>query len=303
MAFHVPNANDGLLEAVLGRFRVLLKKGAITGIDETKLDRWISNFRTNEERYLAACMLNRLIYRSQAMIDSSIDYLLHCLLPTYLRGIGQFPYADIESFLEALQQDNRNYPLRIVGVDGRRAFDTGKSGAVIIRQYKRRAGISKFLTCRPDALDNELSKNVKCVVFVDDMLGTGIQFDTFAKEHALDQKEGIHIAYCPLVAHANGLGKLKLSCPWLTVLPVEVFDGQHDFFCELEGHPGIWCVDGVNTVFDVKEFYNQITTRHQIPKLKEFNLGLVLGFEHSTPNNSLSMLWASSDKWAALLTR
>lgn len=45
MAFHVPDANYGLL--VLERFRVLLKKSAITGIDETRLDRWISNFRTD----------------------------------------------------------------------------------------------------------------------------------------------------------------------------------------------------------------------------------------------------------------
>lgn len=302
MAFHVPDSNYGLLEDVLERFRVLLKKSAITGIDETRLDRWISNFRTDEEHYLAACMLNRLIFRSQAMIDSSIDHLLHCLLPTHLRKIGHFPHPDIESFLEVLQLNDSDYPIRIVGVDGSRAFDTGKSGAVIIRQYKRRAGISKFLTCRPDAL-GELSKKVRCLVFVDDMLGTGTQFDRFAKEHALHEKEGVHIVYCPLIAHVEGLKTLKDNCPWLTVLPVEIFDGQHNFFCELKDHPGIWGVDGVNTVDDVKGFYNQIAAKHEIPKLGKFGLGLVLGFEHSTPNNSLSMLWASSGKWAALLTR
>jgi hypothetical protein len=63
MDFHVPEVNHGLLEDVLDRFCVLLEKRAITGIDKTRLDRWIASFRTYEEHYLAACMLNRLIYR------------------------------------------------------------------------------------------------------------------------------------------------------------------------------------------------------------------------------------------------
>ncbi|WP_434137038.1 hypothetical protein JQR88_25715 (plasmid) [Pseudomonas luteola] len=302
MAFHVPDANHDLLEDVLDRFRVLLKKSAITGIDEIKLDRWVANFRTDEEKYLAACMLNRLIYRSQAMIESSIDHLLHCLLPTYLRKINLFSHPHIEDFLEALQCNNPNYPIRLVGVEGSRAIDTGKSGAVIIRYYKRRAGISQHLTCRPDKL-RELSPKVRCLVFVDDMLGTGTQFKKFAQEHALHEKNDIQIVYCPLIAHAEGLKKLQGECPWLTVLPVEVLDHQHDFFCELKNRPGVWAVDSANSVVEVKEFYEQLSTKYGIPKISEFGLGLVLGFEHSTPNNTLSMLWANSGKWAALLTR
>lgn len=225
MAFHVPEVNHGLLEDVLDRFCVLLEKRAITGIDETRLDRWIANFRTDEEHYLAACMLNRLIYRSQAIIDSSIDHLLNCLLPTYLRKIDHFPQLDIENFLEVLQLDDSDFPIRIVGVDGSRAFDTGKSGGVIIRQYKRCAGIPRFLTCRSDAL-SELSRVVRRLVSVDDMLGTVTQFDKLAKEHALPEEEGVHIVYCPLIAHAAGLKALKDACPWLIVLPVEVIDWE-----------------------------------------------------------------------------
>ncbi|MGU1097811.1 phosphoribosyltransferase-like protein [Pseudomonas aeruginosa] len=302
MAFHVPDENYDLLSDVLERFRVLLKNGAITGISETKLDRWVANFRSEEEEYLAACMLNRLIYRSQAMIDSSIGHLLHCLLPTYLRGVGLFPHPDIESFLDQLQQDDDSYPIRFIGVDGSRPIDTGKSGAVIIRQYKRRASISKLLTCRPDKL-SALPGHVSCLVFVDDILGTGTQFSKFAREHSLGAKKGLHIVYCPLVAHDEGLKKLRDECAWLTVLPVETFGHRHSFFCEAENHPGIWSVDGVNSVKDVKEFYDQLSAEKGIPKIGQFDLGLVLGFEHSTPNNTLAMLWASSNDWKELLIR
>lgn len=302
MVFHVPDKNHSLFDDVLDRFRILLKKQVITCISEITLDCWIGNFKTDEERYFAACILNRLIFRSEAMIDSSIDHLLHCTLPTYLRQNGLFPYEDIESFLCALQKKQENDFLRFVGVDGSKAYDTGKSGVLIIRQYKRHAGINKLFTCRPDKLD-ELSEKVQCVVFVDDMLGTGKQFKSFAKEHKLDEKKHIKMVYCPLVAYTKGLNKLREDCPWLTVLPVETLDKQHQFFCESTEQSGIWQVDESNTVDDAKAFYNNLAIRNNIPKSTKYSLELALGFEFSTPNNALSMLWASSGQWTALLKR
>lgn len=302
MAFHVPDKNYGLFQDVVERFRVLLKQRVITGIDETTLDCWLGNFHTDEEQYFAACVLGRLIYRSQAMIDSSIDHLLHCMLPTFLRQYDLFPFADIESFLSTLQTKDSSYPVRFVGVDGSKASDTGKSGALIIRWFKQHARIDKSLTCRPDKL-HELPGKIQCLVFVDDTLGTGKQFDDFAKEHGLAEKTHIRMVYCPLVAHEEGLRKLREKCPWLTVLPVEVLDGRHQFFCESPEKPGLWKIDDCNTVADAKAFYQQLTKRRGIPSSTKFSLDLVLGFEHSTPNNTLSLLWASSDDWEKLLKR
>jgi hypothetical protein len=302
MTFHVPDKNHDLFGDVLDRFRVLLKKRVITGIDETALDRWLGNFNTDEERYFAACILNRLIFRSQAMINSSIDHLLHCMLPTFLRQNDLFPHNDIESFLRALRTNDSSYHVRFVGVDGSKTSDTGKSGVLVIRRYKQHAGIDKLLTCRPDKFA-ELSNKVRCIVFVDDMLGTGKQFYDFAVENALAEKKHIRMVYCPLVAHNNGLQWLRAKCSWLTVLPVEVLDERHQFFCESIKNPGFWKVDESNTAVDARVFYDNLAIKHGIPKSTRFTLDLVLGFEHSTPNNSLSLLWASSDKWTALLKR
>lgn len=140
MDFQVLEVNHGMPEDVLDRFSVLLEKRAITGIDETKLDRWIPNFHSDEEHY------------------------------------------------------------------------------------------------------NEFSRVVRRLVSVDDMLGMVTQFDKLAKEHALPEKEGVHIVHCPLIAHAAGLKALKDTCPWLIVLPAEVFVHRHNFFSEQEEHPGIWVV-------------------------------------------------------------
>lgn len=302
MAFHVPEKNYALYEEVQQRFRVLMKKGVITGVDESTLDCWLGNFRTEEECYFAACVLGRLIFRSKNMIESSIDHMLQCVLPTYLRRRNLFPYSDIESFLGSIQKNAPEHPIRFVGVDGNKAIDTGKSGAVIIRHYKRHADIHKSITCRPDSI-NQLPDHVHCLVFIDDMLGTGTQFSRFAKDHALEEKQGIHMVYCPLVAFHRGVAKLQTEFPWLTVLPIETLNDHHQFFCASTKNPGVWAVDETNGVADVRDFFDKLATKHGIPKSTQHGLDLLLGFEDATPNNTLSALWAQSDNWVRLLKR
>ncbi|WP_248804105.1 hypothetical protein [Pseudomonas sp. MWU13-2100] len=228
MPFHVPDKHYSLYSDVERRFRGMLQRGVITGTEESTLDRWLDNFQSEEELYFAARVLERLIFRSQGMIESSIDQMLHCVLPAYLRQRDLYPHPSIEAFLEALGESIPSYPLRFVGVDGNRAFDTGKSGVVIIRHYKRHAGINKAITCRPDSLSPP-PEGVRCLVFVDDMLGTGKQFKDFVSDNKLAEIQGVHMVYCPLVAFEKGIEKLQIF-PWLTVLPIEVLDKRHQFF-------------------------------------------------------------------------
>lgn len=302
MAFHVPDKHLSLFDEVCERFRVLLKKRVITGIDEEVLDRWLDNFKTDAERYFAACVLGRLTFRSKSMIDSSIDQMLHSVLPTDLRRHGLFPHPDIETFLHYLQQYDATPSIRFVGIDGSRETDTGKSGPVMIRHYKRHAQINDSLTCRPDAL-SDLPEHVRCLIFIDDMLGTGKQFERFAKDNGLAEKQRIHMVYSPLIAFKSGLNHLQKKCPWLTVLPIEILDERHRFFCESAVHSGLWAVDDTNTVLDARTFFDTLAKKRDIPASTKHGLDLLLAFEDATPNNSLSVLWASSGKWTKLLTR
>ncbi|MGY4534631.1 hypothetical protein ACVW0Y_003773 [Pseudomonas sp. TE3786] len=307
MAFHVPESNESLFDDVEKRFRLLLKNRVITGIEEVALDRWLANFQDEVERYFAACVLSRLTFRSQSMIESSIDQVLQCMLLTSLRKQNIFSAqaqpADIESFLEALQTPPDDYPIRFVGVDGSKQTDTGKSGVLMIRSYKQHAKINKKITCRPDLMD-QLSEHVRCIVFVDDMLGTGEQFGKFAKLHDLAEKsKKWRLIYCPLVAFHKGVDRLKRDCPWLTVLPIEVLNDRHKFFSPSAHDPALWAIDQENTVADAKSFFDDLAVRRGIPKSTQHGLELVLGFERATPNNTISVLWASSDNWAQLLKR
>ncbi len=73
MAFHVPQGRQGFFEDVVHRFRLLLRKGIISGIDPIRLNNWLANFVTAEDKYLAGHLLSGLTYRSDAMVKSSFQ--------------------------------------------------------------------------------------------------------------------------------------------------------------------------------------------------------------------------------------
>jgi hypothetical protein len=302
LVFHVPPASEELYEQVVSRFRMLLRRGVITGITGVRLNLWLKNFVSSEEQYLAARVLENLTYRSQAMVTSAIQHVNECVLPCELRrrGIGNF--ANVDELVESLRSGDVSHPVRFVAVDGGYEQVPGKSGSVIIRQFQR-DGVSKVLTCKPENL-RALPATVKCLVFVDDMLGTGKQFSGFAEHYKLDICAQTHaVIYCPLIAHQKGLDALAAKFPWLTLLPVEVFGDAHQFYRGAAKSPTLWAVDGANLVEDVQTFVKALCTKRKIPATTRHSLNLLLGFEHATPNNSLPLLYAESPKWNFLLKR
>ncbi len=300
MVFHVPPAHEALYDQVVSRFRMLLRRGVITGITDVRLNLWLKNFVSNEDQYLAARVLENLSYRSQAMVTSAIQHVNECVLPCELRrrGIGNF--AGVDELVESLRSGDATHPVRFVAVDGGQV--PGKSGEVIIRQFQR-DGVSKALTCRPENLGS-LPATVKCLVFVDDMLGTGKQFSGFAAQYKLDTYAKTHaVIYCPLIAHQKGLDALATKFPWLTLLPVEVFGAAHQFYQGATKSPTLWAIDGVNLVDEVRAFVKALCAKRNIPATTKHSLNLLLGFEHATPNNSLPLLYAESAQWNFLLKR
>lgn len=303
MAFHVPSEDDGLYDQVVSRFRMLLRRQVITGISSVQLNQWLSNFVGEQEKYLAARVLENLSYRSNAMVTSAIEHVCECVLPCELKrkDIGHF--ASVDAFVDSLRAGGADHPVRFVAVDGMYDKTPGKSGAVVIREFQRQGHVAKALTCKPESLA-ELPVAVKCLVFVDDMLGTGTQFSGFAKHYNLAKyAQRLTVVYCPLVAHQTGLDALAKDFPWLTVLPVEVFGEEHQFYRGMSKKPEVWAIDEANSVADVRAFVTALCKARKISPGTKHSLDLLLGFEHATPNNSLPLLYAESSDWNHLLIR
>lgn len=305
MAFHIPEQFHNLFDEVDQQFRLLIRKQVITGIDDLKLDSWLANFLSDEDYYLAARILHGLMFRSKAMICSSIDQLLQCVLPGELRKFGLFPYRSIEEFLDSLSEGNESHPLRFIAIDGSsEREEPGKSGVLIIRHFRQHARIAKSLTCRPENLSS-LPSTVKCLIFADDIIGTGKQFGKFAKHHKIaEHATSRKLIYCPLIAVEKGMQKIVKEHPWLLTKPIELLNERHQFYHGDESDPKLWAADGVNTVEDVRSYVMQLAASRGIPATTEHGLDLLLGFEHATPNNTLPLLWSTrSPNWKPLLVR
>lgn len=302
MAFYVPENQAGLFDDVEIRFRLLIAKNIVTGISEMQFDKWLSNLLTEEDKYLAARLLQNLTFRSEQMVGSAIDHILQCILPCELRKIG-IEIPSVDEFVATLGSVANKHPIRFIEIDDPKKQKPGKSGAVVIRELQRLGGVHASFTRLSSEIDNQ-PQSVKCLVFIDDMLGTGTQMEAFSNAHDLKTlSTKHHLIYCPLAAFESGLTHLVKTCPWLQVCPVEIFGESHRFFrCESE-RPLIWALDHINTVADVRAHMNSLCIRGGIGSPAAFALELLVGFHHATPNNTLPIMHVSSPNWHNLLTR
>jgi hypothetical protein len=67
-------------------------------------------------------------------------------------------------------------------------------------------------------------------VFIDDFLGSGDQFSEFFREENLNSIKPWYPVYSPLVAHQEGIRKLKAELPQVRVCTVEILSQIHNLF-------------------------------------------------------------------------
>src|SRR5208283_2651297 len=75
--FVVPQHGLSYPSQITSRCLDLIDRGIWGGLKPVRLRRWMKNFATDEERYLAACLLDALIYRSD---DLTTALLVHLFL-------------------------------------------------------------------------------------------------------------------------------------------------------------------------------------------------------------------------------
>jgi hypothetical protein len=276
------------------------------GITPLNLDGWIANFKNDTERYFGACILDALIFRSEAQTIALMRDIFGRQLPTYFaRPTTQgFTLTNLHFYIQDPPPDKVR-PIAIVPVI-RRDDPPTKSGPLIARMLKRHLNINPYHLLWPWQIQKWRSDyTTNDFIFVDDLLGTGTQFTQFVKEFELDKAlQETRCVYCPLVGHDKGVLRLRSLYPNLSVMPVErlseannVFHSDNKLFS-----------DGNNTPEAAEQLYfdilHRIGYKNKSTRSGFGKLGIVYGFQHGTPNNSLPILWWSSpNKWQPLLKR
>ena len=306
--FSLPQGALAYIREITERCEDLINIGIWAGIDVQRLQRWLNNFKTEEEEYFAACILDNLIYRSNAQTKALLKQLFQRTLPDLTR-LNASPVGTIYDWEERLKRSLTNRPVnpevRLVTAAGVTDPPT-KSAYEIARFMKRFLYIDERWIINSWEIIENVRRGIKIFIFIDDFLGTGTQFENLINDGGLNHVlSEAYFAYLPLAAHIQGISYLERKFPSLHVSATEVLYESHGIF-----HKESTCFkDGINSPQIAKEFYYNLLDKYKIP-IKGANrrgfghLELAYIFEHAAPDNSLPILWWNDPgRWHSLFDR
>ncbi|WP_447784053.1 phosphoribosyltransferase-like protein [Pseudomonas germanica] len=297
----LPDSASSFVESVISDSRNLISRG-LWEIPTARFDSWINQFVGPEEEFFAACLLDHLIFRTSSQFEAG----LRSLFRSNLQGKIFAGKSDEELMLRLAGRTDTK--LRVVPVIGEDDPPT-KSGPLVLRRLQRIMHIRHKWLCWPwQAAKKIRDSEINTVIFVDDFLGSGRQFETFFNQWEFSQLLiDTNYYYASVVAHESGLDHIQKTFPYVKVISAEQLDISHDFFSE-----DVWSRLGQGTISaaEAKAWYLLFAKeKGLIPRTTGAfgtgDLSLAFGFSHSTPNNSLPIFWYENEStgWQPLLER
>ena len=301
-SFSLPRDGIVYTETVFSRSRDYISYDIWSGLEMHRLDQWLANFKTDEERYLAAKILDSLIYRSDRQTIALMKHLFQVSLPDYSRkhnlprSLGNLYWSMKDRYVDP--------SVRVAPVLPDLAGPT-KSGPTYTRDLKRHLRFSEsWIVFGTEAI--QYLDQLDALIFIDDFLGTGQQFSEFLESSGLSlDLARANVIYAPLTGHYRAIEKLQTDFPGLHVIPVEVLDEKHSFFSEQAGNFD----DGVNNAKLALDHYHMLLADRGIDVQGKSRQGyggleIVYAFENAVPDNSLPILWwHQSENWKPLFDR
>lgn len=302
--FSVPRDGSIYVAEIRERCASLVASGIWKGISLTQLRTWLRNFAGEEEEYFAACLLDSLIYRSADQTRAMMEHLFTRTIPDLCSTRGLLP-GNEESLLPALRQAGLGPPTVMLVPVIRPLDPPTKSGPLLARLYRQYLGFNQRNMTWPWMIHQWRAFGTSIFVFVDDFLGTGLQFHQFAVQFNLQAMlAGALALYVPLVAHHSGLRFLQSNAPWLHLCAAEALDETYSLF-----NPKCLAFqDGQNSPAKARSFYFDLLRRRGLGVSPKFaagwgHLAMAYVFEHATPDNSLPLFWHEASNWSPLFPR
>jgi len=248
--FHIPKDGQTYISEIVDRSTSLIDYGVWGGLHISQLRRWLANFKTVEEKYFAACVLDSLIYRSK---DQTIA-LMRQLFQRTLTDLSRFHPSPIGRLDDCLLNLQGSSDPGIRLVPAVKSDDPlTKSAHIIARYMKQQLSIREDWIIKPSEIDAHAKAGIKVFIFIDDFLGTGDQFEALLHNENLAKGflKNFYTVYSPLVSHEKGQKHLHARFPDLVVTSVESLDDTYGLF-----HPQSPCFnDSTNTPECTRAFY------------------------------------------------
>lgn len=295
----IPNWADAFVEATTADVGHLISQ-QLWPMNHARFAGWYGQFGGPEERFFAAALLHRLTLRTKYQFGAAMQAIYrgpasHLIFPT-----------DHDLTLVNALVGREDPKIRLVPVL-RESDPPTKSGVLVLRRLQRIFRLNqKWLLWPWQARSLLESGEIERIIFVDDFLGSGGQFTDFFKEWDFEPLlQAGNMIYAPIVANKSGLNALQGAYPKLLITASEVLDETSNFFAS---ESWVSMTRGEVTSKEAENWYTDFAMARSLnPKnvghMGVGNLALAYGFEHATPNNSLPILWYSTNTWTPLLER
>lgn len=268
---------------------------------------WLNNFKGNDlDFYVALHLLDSLIFRSNAMVESSYCRFLNLDLRSFLVDHQIINRSvSIKTWRSNLQKGSRK-PKNLYFSGVKLKNDKGDSGEHIVRILSGNI-VSQRLFVGRDELSG-ISTHGSVIVLVDDFAGSGDQFISYANEINLSSLSDLHtIVYAPFMAIPAGVERIKKDLPKISIMPLETLGQECGFFYQEGSH---FKNDMNNSANDFKQHIISMKSRYagSLPDwLGRDNSSLCVAFEWGCPNQTFPILWMqyspSHERWQPLFRR
>jgi len=256
-----------------------LIENRIWKIDHLTYKTWKNNFNSEEEKFLCACLLDSLLYRSNEQIYSCYHSVFYQHIPSL-----QYKYPE-DFFLKGsiLQKLRTKQNLvKLITIDANGAI--GKSSHVIANFLIKEFKILPENIISPSDVEEYYDNATMFFIFFDDFLGSGEQFKNqldFSIKKSWDKGT---VLYCPLIAHETGMEYILKAYPNVVIQPVELIRKDYCFFKKYFSNNG-------NTPENGKIFYEDFMTDKGFTAdyYGYGSLAVSIAFEHSSPDNCLAV--------------
>jgi len=269
-------------------------------IEIRKLHKWLKNFNTDEEKYLSALILYKLVYRNDKSIDSMLNKLFHITIPNLLEEYNIYPFNITMNEWRTKLKDKgfkrvMNFAFSTITSD-----ELGDSGNDYIRRLREKFVVKELVL---KVTDTKI-RHHKALIFIDDILASGTQINIFLTKYKNDLIKYEYLIFAPLVAHKKGLDKIKKKFTelkytnTLIIKPVEIITCDNhmlDFKIKNDGY-----FDAENSIEDLESFYVSLVNARGLTQHKEDNfgfgnLGLNLIFSTGIPDNTIPLIRCTND--------
>jgi len=314
--------SDLLLHNVYERYQTLIDLNVYHPISMTDIKAWVNNFSDPVHRYVSGYILDRLIYRSSRMAQSSYrSFLISVMRDVYSDYNRQASPDTVQNWQLKLGSSTEKIedfyiaPVRLL-------TDSGASGDTVCRLVSADQSYTKHITATGFEQVNGKQTVIpsgNVILLVDDLLGSGGQVKKLVIEKNLGEWcEKNKVVYAPLIAMESGLKKVTEDYPFLDVRPIEILEEDQHLFSfrqnaeirvDNEYYPEKIFIDAYEEMLDL---YGMLRNNNGRLKQSRFGLNraaLPLSFEWGCPNQAISLLWWTPDEesndnsWTQLFRR